>query len=276
MTEPQTHDPGPRALVDREKAVAQKHHDASMNRDLSRAERDRELNEYVESTLRVFSLERHAIPARPRKGWMGLMCRGLGELPDVEMPTLEEFPNARRYRVLPYLTLLIPLTFAFVAFVVLPLALLSPITATGRAVGGNEGQAAAGTFVIFGVLGLLAAVLLWVGPSRFRSGLFDAALGEELWFRFGAEDWSVGRRVRACAQFGVAHFLNLFVAVITLGGLALVGGVFMWVYLREYRESGDARRAAIVSARFHADYNEGAIALIFAVGALLAVASIYG
>lgn len=75
----------------------------------------------------------------------------------------------------------------------------------------------------------------------------------------------MGRRVRSCAQFGVAHLVNLFVA--------MVGGVFMWVYLREYRETGDARRATVVSARFHAAYNEGAIVLIVLVCAMLALSS---
>lgn len=274
MTDPGTSELGPRALYEREVARAKKHQDMYSQRPaLPDAERRAALNEYVESTMRSFRLESRAIPARPRKGWLGLMCRGLGDLPDVERPTLEEFPDARRYRLLPYLTLLIPIACAYVALVALPQALMSPITATGHAVGGEEGQTIAGTIVTYLILGVLAGLLLWVGPTRFRSGLFDAALQEELWFRFSSEHWSTGRRVRSCAQFGVAHLVNLFVAIITLGGLALVGGVFMWVYLREHKETGDARRAAITSARFHAAYNEGAIVLIVLVCAMLALSS---
>lgn len=214
------------------------------------------------------SAEKRMIPARPTKGWIGLMCRGLGELPDSERPTVEEFPDARRYRILPSLTILIPLTCAFVALGVLPAALMSPVTATGHAVGGDEGQLVAGQVVIILVLALVLGLLSYFGPTRLWQALFQAALEEELIFRLGAEDWSHGRRVRSCAQFGVAHLLNLIVAVVTLGGLALVGGVFMWVYLREVRESGDPRRAAIVSAHFHARYNVTAAALIVAVGGL--------
>lgn len=274
MTDPDTSELGPRALYEREVAWAKKHQDVYHQRPaLPDAERSAALSEYIDSTMRSFSLESRAIPARPRKGWMGLMCRGLGDLPDVKRPTLEEFPDARRYRLLPYLTLLIPFTCAYVALVVLPQALMSPITATGRAVGGEEGQAIAGTLVIYLILAVVVGFFLWVGPRRFRRALFDAALQEELWFRFSSERWSTGRRVRSCAQFGVAHLANLFVAIITLGGLALVGGVFMWVYLREYRETGDARRATVASARFHAAYNEGAIVLIFLVGVMFAMSS---
>lgn len=205
-----------------------------------------------------------AIPERPTRGWLGLMCRGLGELLDVSMPSRDEFPEARRYRVLPYLTILVPIFFIISVSFVLPWAMLSPVTATGRAIGGNEGQIVTGQVVILALSLLVIGFFVFVGPKRVKMFLFEAALDEELWFRLGAESWLPGRRVRSCSQFGIAHFLNLIVAIATLGGLALVGGVFMWVYLREFRASGDPRQAAIVSAQFHATYNWGALMLLLA------------
>ena len=187
------------------------------------------------------------------------------------MPTAGEFPDARRYRVLPYLSILVPLSLLAVVITVLPLAVLSPVTATGRAIGGGTGQTIAGQIVTFTLAAVCVIFLIAVGPKRVKEFLFQAALDEELFFRLGAENWSPWQRVRACLQFGVAHFLNLFVAVATLGALALVGGIFMWVYFRELRDSGDPRRAVIVAAHFHATYNWGAIMFLL-VGALLSLA----
>lgn len=214
-----------------------------------------------------------AVPERPTRGWLGLMCRGLGELLDVSMPSRDEFPEARRYRVLPYLTILVPISFILIVSFVLPWTMFSPVTATGRAIGGEEGQVIAGQVVVLALSLLVIGFFVFVGPRRVKEFLFDAALAEELWFRLGAENWNPRRRVRACIQFGIAHLLNLVVAIATLGALALVGGVYMWVYLREFRESGDPRRAVIVSAHFHAAYNWGALMLLFvsAVSALIGI-----
>lgn len=222
-----------------------------------------------EQTRRFEEAAKVAIPERPTRGWMGLMCRGLGELLDVPKPTREEFPEARRYRVLPYLTLLIPIGLIFFMVTVLPWTALSPVTATGRAIGGDEGQMVAGQITTLVLSLVVVAFFFIVGPKKVKTFLFDAALQEELWFRLGAEAWSPGRRVRACIQFGIAHLLNLVVAVATLGGLALVGGVYMWVYLREFRATGDPRQAVVVSAQFHATYNWGAVMLMFAMAALV-------
>lgn len=161
------------------------------------------------------------IPSRPGRGWLGLMCRGLGPLPDVSEPTRDEFPDVRRYRVLPYLTMLIPLALIFVATTLMPWAMTSPVSETGYVIGGETGSLVARIVIIAGVSGLLAWLLLWVGPAKARRGLFDFALHEELLFRFGSERWTRRQRVQSCVQFGVAHLMNLIVAVVTLGGLTL-------------------------------------------------------
>lgn len=221
-----------------------------------------------EQSERFTEATKVAIPERPNRGWMGLMCRGLGELLDVPMPTQDEFADAPRYRVLPYLTLLIPISLIIFMVTVLPWTALSPITATGRAIGGDEGQLLAGQITSLTLSLIVAVFFAVVGPKKVKAFLFDAALTEELWFRLSAESWPPGRRIRACIQFGIAHLLNFVVAIATLGGLALVGGVFMWVYLREFQATGDPRRAAIVSAQFHATYNWGAVMLLLGMATL--------
>ncbi len=72
-------------------------------------------------------------------------------------------------------------------------------------------------------------------------------------------------------RFGVIHLMNLIVAFITLGGLAIVGGVFMKVYLDEYKRSGDSVKAMHTSAQFHADYNMVALGMFFASFSLVVV-----
>lgn len=198
----------------------------------------------------------------PERGWMRWMRRGLGPSPDVDRPTQEEFTDLRRYRLLPYLTLLVPIAGVFTVSQMAPATLVSPVTATGQAVAGDQGQqwASYGLIVLIGALVL--AALTWLGPTRLRAALWDLALDEELIFRFGSEQWTRWQRTRSCLQFGVAHLVNLVVALVTLGALALVGAVFMWVYLREVRAHGDPRRAAATAAHFHADYNWGAVLLI--------------
>lgn len=228
------------------------------------------LSESAEHAKRFQEAQRLAIQ-RPHAGWLGLMCRGLGELPDLPRPQQEEFPDLRRYRVLPYLTLLLLLGFLTLTALLVPLAVLSPVTAAGRAVGGDGGQLWASRIVVLVLTALVLGLFVVKGVHGVKRGLYRFALDEELWFRFGAEKWSTWQRVRSCAQFGVAHLMNLVLAVATLGGLAVVGRVFMWVYLREVRESGDPRRAAVAAAQFHAAYNWGALMVLF-VGALLTCA----
>lgn len=226
-----------------------------------------ESNEHMQ---RFRDAHRQAVE-RPHGGWIGAMCRGLGELPDLARPQRDEFTDLRQYRVLPYLTLLILLGFIIITALLVPLAVLSPVTATGRAIGGDGGQLWASRIVVFVLTAVVLGFFVIKGVHGVKRALYRFALDEELWFRFGAENWSTWQRVRSCAQFGVAHLANLVLALVTLGGLAVVGRVFMWVYLREVRESGDPRRAAVVAAQFHATYNWGAL-MVLLCGAVLTCA----
>ena len=215
---------------------------------------------YAQLRVQASSARLHAVE-RPKRGWLGLMTRGLPELPDVERPKREEFTNLRRYKVLPLLSLLGLLTVVILVVVSVPAMSTSPASAAVDATAGSDSNIL--SWIFLGLAGVVAIIMCVKGPKGFYNMFYEMALDEEIWFRLGAENFTWPHRIRSCIQFGFAHFLNLVVAIVTLGGLAVIGGVFMWVYMREYKESGDQRRAAATAAQFHADYNMWALGVLF-------------
>lgn len=96
---------------------------------------------------------------------------------------------------------------------------------------------------------------------------------EELWFRSGSENWSVWQRISSCFGFGLMHVFNFIYPVTSIIVLMLVGGVFMFVYLRAFRRTGSTESATIEATRFHAAYDRFAIAYtIVAIGIALVAA----
>ncbi len=89
-------------------------------------------------------------------------------------------------------------------------------------------------------------------PSKF---LLFMAMSEEVIYRKGSQDWPLRRRIKSCITFGLWHFLNLVVPLGALAGLALAGGVFMWVYLRAFHRSQSESLAVLESAIVHTTYN---------------------
>lgn len=69
---------GPRAIYEGAKTQA--------DRALRESVRTDDLKEASALADVAWKAEDRMVPDRPRKGWMGLMCRGLGGLPDVEKP----------------------------------------------------------------------------------------------------------------------------------------------------------------------------------------------
>lgn len=207
-------------------------------------------------------------------GWMRFVTRGLPQFPDVAKPDPAEYSDIRRYRVLPHLLMVGVLAALMAVGKILPGLLLTPVRAAETAIAPESTGIGASGWIILVVSVLLVVMFVIAGPRRFYSGLLASALEEEVQFRMGSESWTFWQRARSCAQFGFAHITTPIVALLTLGGLALVGVVFMWVYLREFKESGDPRRAAVTAAYFHADYNIGALVWILLLGLLVATAVI--
>lgn len=204
-----------------------------------------QLNQHEESEARKY---------RRPAGWLArTLNRRLGPLPtfDAIIYDREEFAAAPSYRVLAALTALV------VPGTVVALTTLAPVA------GSSPVSLVVGSAIVSNlIIGLFTALLLVAivvcvrhGLHPLREFVFQAALDEEQWFRTGAESWSKGQRIYSCVSFGFAHIINLVYTFLVLGLLMLVGGLFMWVYLRQFHATGDVRKATIASAKFHAHYN---------------------
>jgi hypothetical protein len=100
-------------------------------------------------------------------------------------------------------------------------------------------------------------------PVRTYGFFNKAAQDEEHTFREGAENWNLRQRVTSCLIFGAVHQVNLFYPLATILPLALGGGLFMAVYLRTYKGSGQNRRAAVLEATVtHRVYNRIALTVV--------------
>ena len=123
-------------------------------------------------------------------------------------------------------------------------------------------------FALYGLVLVLAGLAI-----RFRQGFVKfinaAALHEEQWFRAGAENWTTRQRVFSSVSFGFLHIVNLIYPLSVLIVLCAAGGVFMAVYLRQYRRTGSTEAATRAAGKFHAMYN------LFALGFMVLIALIY-
>lgn len=107
-----------------------------------------------------------------------------------------------------------------------------------------------------------------VSFSPYMSGFFNrAATSEEQAFREGAENWGPWSRLRSCLAFALVHQPSLVYIFGMIIPHALMGGVFMAAYLRNFKKHGVRRNAVLSASIFHRLYNR--IALIVMVGSLL-------
>lgn len=210
---------------------------------------------------------------RPKKGWIGLMVRGLGPLPLDPIPKRWMHAKARRFRVTPVLLAIFIYAAAIFMTIQVPHWMGSTLlSGAGEVVSGavaqGTGQQASfdGSWLNVGVLSLVVLIagiaLVRVGPKGVYNFFFDAAMDEEVMFRYGSELWTPWQRIRSCLQFSVAHLMNLVVAVVTLGILALAGAVFMVIYITETRRTGNRQAALVTAAHFHATYNVSIMVLL--------------
>ncbi len=100
-------------------------------------------------------------------------------------------------------------------------------------------------------------------------GFFNkAAVYEEQAFREGSEHWNTGQRLMSCLAFGAIHLTNLIYPLATILPLALGGALFMFVYLRVYRQTKFRRSAVLAAALVHRVYNRLAL-IAFALSLVL-------
>ncbi len=102
--------------------------------------------------------------------------------------------------------------------------------------------------------------------SRHTYGFFNrAAIFEEQAFREGAEHWNASQRIISCLAFGAIHMINLIYPLATILPLALGGGLFMWVYLREQKKTRFRRSAVLEASIAHRVYNRIALFVVLTV-----------
>lgn len=230
---------------------------------------DISLSEYDRSENRKI-IERYQFE-RPSGGWLGWVSKLPGPLPSLAIaPVQSELAKVRSYRFGAFMTVvgaiaaLLYLSSNYRSLAISPMSLLFDLS--DRLTGGQWfGTAIAGL-----VLGLAMTRAFKAEPTNGVYGgkiLDNMAAREELWFRAGAESWTTWQRVRSCIGFGLVHVVNMFYPITSIAVLMLVGGVFMFVYLRAYKRTGSTKLATLESTSFHATYNRFAfLYLIVAIG----------
>lgn len=206
--------------------------------------------------------------SRKAKGFYGLMLKAVPKPATVSSVSAVpgDYGELKRYRLQAHLLILLPLSMFYLAKAILPALSQSPVTAASGAIDNGSNSEVASTIVGLLMFGLLGTITFFVIKNAFNGKLdkflFQAALMEEVDFRYGSEDWTTWQRVKSCVAFGFAHIMNLIVAFATLGSLAIIGGVFMWIYLRHIKMGDSPQKAIQTAARFHADYNTAAIFIL--------------
>jgi hypothetical protein len=197
---------------------------------------------------------------------LGALPEGI-EYPDPTMLSAEEGKWSRRLWAL--ITLGLVLAIALTLYNVSPVFSASPSSmladASARLFG--DSWLGVGAYMIVFVALFIVVIKSTAGhktaPSCYRYKLAERlAVGEELWFRTGCESWSNWRRIFSCFAFGCVHIVNIIYPLSSIVALSVAGGIMMYVYLREYKRSGDAQRATLVATRFHATYNRFALLLL--------------
>ena len=210
---------------------------------------------------------------RPTSRLVAPLNKILGPLPKhllVIQPTREALAEVRTYRTLAFATVVVAIASLFILTTLFPWMAISPYVLISKvllALTGSTLIAGIGPQVVFLVLVLKFGLTVKNGPTDGKF-LDKAAMLEELWFRTGAENWTVVQRLYSCVAFGAIHVLNFIYPLASLLVVGVVlGGMAMIVYLHEHRHSGDTRLATIAAAKFHATYNRFALAyLVVALG----------
>lgn len=196
---------------------------------------------------------------RPSNWFLDPFNRLLGPLPEglnAYQPTKKNLRKMRSYRLLGFVLLLAAITLLVSLSAFVPWLAISPATLVTLALASFMDQALANILTL--PVCLAFAVLLSRGirlPRYEGKDLDRAAMWEEQWFRTGAESWTMRQRFLSCVVFGTVHVANIIYPLASLLVVSLLGGVLMFVYLREYKRSGSTRRATYAAAKLHATYN---------------------
>jgi hypothetical protein len=205
---------------------------------------------------------------RPSNRFIDPFNRMLGPLPEglnAYQPTEKNLRKVRSYRLFGGVLIVIAITLLISLSASVPWLAISPATLITSALGTFMDPTAAGILAFPICIALLIFLSRGISHPRYEGKEIDgAAMHEEQWFRSGAEAWTAKQRLFSCIAFGSVHVMNIFYPLASLIVVGLVGGVFLWVYLREYKRTGSTRRATFASTKLHATYNRFAFLYMFA------------
>lgn len=207
----------------------------------------------------VLAIYRYRRPLRGVQAWLN---RFLGPLPTdarIIEPTKEKLAEAGNYWLFGFLTSLLAIVTIFGLATVFPFLAVSPLSLMGDGVRYITGNTALQTIlyvVLTFTLFRFAFKLFTPGSVPDKGGFIERfAMAEEQWFRMGSETWTMRQRIQSCVVFGLVHIQNVFYPITSLIVVGLLGGVFMVVYLRQIRKTGDYEKAALASTKLHAAHN---------------------
>lgn len=225
---------------------------------------------WIEEEEAAYKRERNRFN-RPT-GWSArLFSHFLGALPrdaQIISATKENLSRVKSYRLAAFITAAGAVMTLIALHYVAPYLFTSPYQLLSNFVKSLVGDIA-GTIVS---LIILLVLLITIAPRIQSSGegkfLDRSAITEELWFRMGAESWTPNQRFASCVNFGLVHVLTIFYPFAVLIILPFVGGIFMKVYLQEYKRSGDTTLATLASAKMHATFNRFIFTYILVAGVI--------
>ncbi|MBC7459342.1 hypothetical protein H7200_01355, partial [Candidatus Saccharibacteria bacterium] len=212
---------------------------------------------------------------RPSKGIAGLLSIPLASLPEPAQlihPSAENLAKIRSF-TWPALGLMVLAISSLIAMtILLPWTRISPATLITRQFTEWFGDGFGTIAAIAVIVALAVFASHGVTMKRYEGKFLDkAAMFEEQWFRMGAENWTHHQRLYSCVAFGLVHLVNIIYPVASIVVVGAVGGVFMMVYLRTFRQTGSTELATLAAAKLHASYNRYAFAYLFVALGLTAI-----
>lgn len=220
---------------------------------------------------RAYALRRSRFK-RPSNKFVNPFNRLLGPLPEglnAYQPTEKNLRKVRSYRLMGFALAVVAAILLISLCALVPWLAISPATLITSTLASFMDPGLARILTLPVCIALIIFLVRGIRAPRYEGKDADkAAMWEEQWFRTGAESWTTRQRFSSCVAFGLFHIMNIIYPLASLIVVGLVGGVFMLVYLREYKRSGSTRRATFAAAKLHATYNRFAfLYMIVAIGA---------
>lgn len=243
---------GRQAAIDAEREVLRAEWDDLLAKRSAAAEYER--TKYMRPTGRL---------ANPLSKWLG----PLPERQLVIQPTDEAMQEVPAYRLQAGVLVMVLIALVSGLVWLSTWTLASPVLVVLNGFYELLGDAMAASFATgFLFLGFMAYCMTKTENSPYKGGVANTmAMADALWFRTGAESWSRSQRIRAVLGFTFKQWYGLVLTLPSLLVFGVLGTVLMWVYLREYRRTGDTRLATLASAKFHATCYRALVAIMVAV-----------